>query len=78
MSVLTLQIMEIQQARENNKPTKWELAGKTIKSCPFCFKSNITLVQDDWMHWASCMDCGTEGPIGNYRIGAIHRWQNRE
>lgn len=71
MSKLTLELA----ARRNNKPTIWELKGKPIVPCPFCKSDDISLVQDDWMHWCCCCQCGVEGPVRDSRINAIKAWQ---
>lgn len=64
-------------ARKNNRPTEFELAGKTIQPCPFCGKADISVVEDDGFVWLCCTDCGVEGPTASSRIHAIQRWQRR-
>jgi len=76
MSKTTIEIM----ARNNNKPTKFELGGKLIKPCPFCGCGDIYIVDDDNQYdmcWCGCSRCGAEGPFRPDRRHAIKVWQNR-
>jgi len=76
VSELTLALM----ARNNNKPSEFELKGKPINPCPFCGSEDIYVVDNsDWgMCWCGCAQCGTEGPCRPDRFNAIAMWQKRK
>ena len=76
MSKATIELM----ARNNNKPTSFELGGKSVNPCPFCGSADIYIVENDNdynMCWCGCSLCGCEGPYRPDRRHAIQVWQKR-
>lgn len=48
-----------------------------LKKCPFCGNGNIYVIDEiDWFY-ASCYECGAEGPTKDTYKEAINTWNKR-
>lgn len=56
-----------------------KIAGKEIKSCPFCGKDEgEDLYNDDADSIIRCGNCGAIGPPTGFLSDAIEAWNNRK
>lgn len=77
MSMLTIQLM----AKRNNRPTYFELIGKPIKPCPWCYGTDISVdeeLKSEELIRLICNACGACSAYRDSRINAIKVWQQRK
>jgi len=65
------------QAMKNSRPTIFEMKVRKLQPCPFCGNANISINNEDDFYWCQCSICVAEGPVGDSRLSAISRWQER-
>lgn len=48
-----------------------------LKPCPFCGSTDIDFIDDDWVGYVYCTNCGVETPNYKPSTGAVEAWNRR-
>lgn len=69
MDELTLNIMSLLDKRKQVFPHS---------ACPWCNGKEISMHEDEGMHWCHCDNCGADGPPALTEVDALESWERKD